>query len=182
MSTLRVPVTDRDHILGPPRAELTMVEYGDYQCPYCRAASVVVRDVKHRFGAALRFVFRHFPLTEIHPLALTAAEAAEAAGVQGKFWEMHETLYANQDALTVPDLLAYAGELDLDVERMAEELSSHIHVPRIREDFAGGVRSGVNGTPCFFINGERHDGSWDARTLTAALEKARIKHVPVASR
>jgi protein-disulfide isomerase len=125
--------------------------------------------VQRRLGRRLRFAFRHFPLAEMHPRALPAAEAAEAAGAQGRFWEMHDLLYANQPALEDADLLAYATALDLDVRRFVSELAERTWELRVREDFMSGVRSGVNGTPTFFINGVRHDGGWDVETLTEAF-------------
>jgi protein-disulfide isomerase len=172
-ATLILPVSaDRDHISGPVDAPLTLVEYGDFECPHCGAAHGVVRQLLADAGDSLRLVFRHFPITTIHPRARPAAEAAEAAGAQGQFWAMHDTLFENQDRLGDSDLLAYAATLGLDVERFAGELASHAHAPRIREDFMSGVRSGVNGTPTFYVNGVRHDGGWDLESLTAALRSA----------
>jgi protein-disulfide isomerase len=156
---LTAPVSARDHHLGPLAAPVTLVEYGDYECPYCGAAHPVVTEVKRRLGDQLCLVYRHFPLTRVHPHAQLAAEAAEAAGAQGRFWPMHDMLFEHQDALDERSLLAYAAALGLDVNRFAGDLSSGAHVPRVREDFASGVRSGVNGTPTFFINGWRHDGA-----------------------
>jgi protein-disulfide isomerase len=168
---LAVPVSDRDHILGPPNASLTLVEYGDYECPYCRAAAPAVREVL-QLVEDLRFVYRHFPLTQTHPHAFQAAEAAEAAGAQGRFWEMHELLFANQDRLELEDLVAYARVVGLDLERFAAELANHVHAGRIREDFMSGVRSGVNGTPTFFFNGVRHNGGYDVASLLDGLRTA----------
>jgi protein-disulfide isomerase len=172
MEKLTVPVTERDHIQGNPNAPLTLLEYGDYECPYCGAAYPNVKLVQQRMGERLRFVFRNFPLAQIHPHAEHAAEAAEAAGEQGKFWEMHDTLFEHQDALDDLDLVRYAVDLGLDVARFEGEMAAHVHAGRVREDFLSGVRSGVNGTPTFFINGRRHDGSYDLGTLVAALEAA----------
>jgi protein-disulfide isomerase len=123
-------------------------------------------------GDRLRFAFRHFPLTQIHPHAQQAAEAAEAAATQGRFWEMHDLLFQHQDRLDTQSLLGYAAALELDVERFALELDTHVHIPRIREDFLSGVRSGVNGTPTFFVNGVRHDGGYDLQSLLTALSEA----------
>jgi protein-disulfide isomerase len=148
---------------------VTLVEYGDYECPYCGAAYPIVKEAQSRLGDRLRFVFRNFPITTAHPHAEQAAEAAEAAAAQGKFWEMHDLLYENQRSLGDADLHAYAEALGLDVERFDKELSEHVYAPRVREDFMSGVRSGVNGTPTFFINGHRHDDSYDLDTLLAAL-------------
>jgi protein-disulfide isomerase len=168
-----MPVSeDRDHIQGSADAAVTLVEYGDYECPYCGAAYPIVKEVQSRMGDALRFVFRNFPITTSHPHAEQAAEAAEAAATQGRFWEMHDVLYENQRRLGDPDLRAYAEALGLDVAQFDNELSEHVHAPRVREDFMSGVRSGVNGTPTFFINGVRHDDSYELETLLAALKQA----------
>jgi protein-disulfide isomerase len=169
---LQVPVGPRDHILGPDTAPVTLVEYGDFECPFCGMAHPIVKELIHRLGDQLRFVFRHFPLIQMHPHAELAAEAAEAAGAQGKFWEMHDTLFENQDALEPDDLIGYAVELDLDQARFMDELASHAHAPRVLEDLIGGARSGVHGTPTFFINGVRHAGDFDYDTLLGAIEEA----------
>ena len=169
LSRLVLPVGGRDHVLGPADAPTTLVEYGDYECPYCGLAHPIVKEVLHRMGPRVRFAFRNFPLAEMHPHALRAAEAAEAAGAQGKFWQMHDTLYEHQRALDEPDLLRYAERIGLDHTRFLTELSEHAWEARVREDFMTGVRSGVNGTPTFFVNGIRHDGPWDAEALVAAL-------------
>jgi protein-disulfide isomerase len=172
MATLKVGVTTQDHAQGPADAPITLVEYGDYQCPYCGRAYPIVKKVQKHFGDRLRFVFRNFPLNEIHPNAEAAAEVAEAAGANGKFWEMHDLLYENQERLRTKDLLAYAGALALDLDMFQRELNDHIYAARVREDFMSGVRSGVNGTPTFFVNGVRHDGSYEFETLLAAVEAA----------
>jgi protein-disulfide isomerase len=169
-AVLATPVTEeRDHIQGPPDAPVTLLEYGDYECPYCGAAYPIIKDVQARMGDRLRFVFRNFPITTSHPHAEQAAEAAEAAGAQGRFWEMHDVLYENQKRLGDDDLRAYAQRIGLDLERFDKELAEHVHAPRVREDFMSGVRSGVNGTPTFFINGARYDDAYDVETLLAAL-------------
>ncbi|HEX7969403.1 MAG TPA: DsbA family protein [Stellaceae bacterium] len=174
-AVLATPVSpDRDHIRGPLDAPVSLVEYGDYECPYCGAAPPIVKAIEQQMGDAMQFVFRHFPLTTVHPHAQHAAEAAEAAAAQGKFWEMHDTLYENQQNLDDPDLIAYAEALGLDVGRFTMELAQHVHMQKVREDFMSGVRSGVNGTPTFFINGLRHDGSWDYATLLAAVQQAAL--------
>ena len=170
--TLVLPVGDRDHAQGSANAPVTLVEYGDFECPYCGQAYPIVKAVQKALGKRLRFVFRNFPLSEMHPNASNAAETTEAASQQGKYWEMHDTLFEHQDALQLPDLVAHAAALGLDSKRIAAELKSHTHAPRVREDFMSGVRSGVNGTPTFFINGERHDGPWDYQDLVAAIEAA----------
>jgi protein-disulfide isomerase len=163
---------DRDHIQGPADAAVTLVEYGDYECPYCGAAYPIVKELQARMGDRLRFVFRNFPITTSHPHAEQAAEAAEAASAQGRFWEMHDLLYENQRRLRDQDLHSYAEQLGLDVEQFDKDLAGHVHAPRVREDFMSGVRSGVNGTPSFYVNGARHDDSYDLETLLAALERA----------
>ena len=174
---LVLPVAEaRDHVLGPRDAAATLVEYGDYECPFCRAAFPVVERVRAIMGPGLRFVFRHFPVTTAHPHAEDAAEAAEAAGAQGRFWEMHAMLFENQPRFAPDDLLVYADSIGLDLRLFAEDLAGHVYAPRIREDFMSGVRSGVNGTPTFFVNGVRHDAPWDAETLLAALERAAEAH------
>ena len=172
-AVLTLPVTeDRDHIQGPAEAAVTLVEYGDYQCPYCGAAYPIIKEVQARMGESLRFVFRNFPITTSHPHAEQAAEAAEAAAHQGRFWEMHDLLYENQSRLGEEDLRSYAKELELDVSTFDRELADHVHAERVREDFMSGVRSGVNGTPTFYVNGARHDGSYEIETLLAVLERA----------
>jgi protein-disulfide isomerase len=172
VSRLTTPVSEADRRSGPDDAPVTLVEYGDFECPSCGAAYPIVESVRKKMGARLRFVFRHFPLTQMHPHAVHAAEAAEAAGAQGKFWQMHGMLFEHQDALEDADLVGYAKALHLDSNRFTSELASEAHVERIRKDIGSGIRSGVNGTPTFFINGVRHDGSWDASDLFAALEAA----------
>jgi len=166
---LTVPVSERDHVLGPATAPVTLVEYGDYECPFCGAAHPIVKQVRQAMGDDLRFAYRHFPLSQIHPHAYQAAEAAEAAGAQGRFWEMHDLQFAHQDRLDLRDLIGYAGALDLDLERFVTDLRGHAYAGRLREDFLSGVRSGVNGTPTFFVNGMRHDGGYDFETLLEAL-------------
>jgi len=163
---------DRDHIQGPAEAAVTLVEYGDYECPYCGAAYPIVKDLQARMGDKLRFVFRNFPISTSHPHAEQAAEAAEAGAAQGRFWEMHDLLYENQRRLRDQDLHGYAEQLRIDVGRFDKDLAEHVHAARVREDFMSGVRSGVNGTPSFYVNGARHDDSYDFETLLAALERA----------
>ena len=174
-SALTLPASPaRDHIIGPADASVTLVEYGDYECGFCAAAHPIVKTILAQAGDAVRYVFRHFPMTSMHPHAELAAEAAEAAGKQGKFWSMHDMLYANQQRLDGPALLAYAAALGLDVNRFSNEIVAHTHLPKISEDFMSGVRSGVNGTPAFYINGLRHDGGWDYASLMTALRDAAI--------
>jgi protein-disulfide isomerase len=172
-AALTLPVSEeRDHIQGRADAAVTLLEYGDYECPYCGAAYPILKDVQARAGELLRFVFRNFPITTSHPHAERAAEAAEAAGAQGRFWEMHDTLYENQSRLADEHLHGYAEQLGLDVGTFDRELAEGVHLPRIHEDFMSGVRSGVNGTPTFYVNGGRHDAPYDAETLLAAIERA----------
>jgi protein-disulfide isomerase len=169
-AALTMPVTeDRDHIQGPMEAAVTLVEYGDYECPYCGAAYPIIKEVQSRLGERLRFVFRNFPITTSHPHAEQAAETAEAAAAQERFWQMHDLLYENQARLRDSDLRGYAESLGLDLGRFDKELAEHVHAARVREDFMSGVRSGVNGTPTFYINGVRHDDSYDLETMIAAL-------------
>lgn len=168
----------RDHFLGPRDAPLTLVEYGDYECPFCGAATHAVAEVRERFGDELRYVFRHLPLGDVHPNAELAAEAAEAAAAQGKFWEMHERLFEHQDELQVEDLVGYAASIDLDVEEFTRALTEGRHGARVREDSASADASGAVGTPTFFVGGRRHTGAWDTESLSAALEASR--EVPVA--
>ena len=170
---LTVPLTEgRDHIEGSADAPVTLVEYGDFECPYSGRAYPILKQVRERMGDRLRFGFRNFPLARIHPHAAAAAEAAEAAGGQGRFWEMHDQLFEHQDRLEDADLHGYAAELGLDVERFDQELAAHTYAPRVEEDLSGGDRSGVNGTPAFYINDVRYDGSYQADDLIAALEEA----------
>ena len=174
---LTPPVSGRDHAEGPANAPVTLVEYGDYQCPYCGAAFPVVKRLQRALGTKLRFVFRNFPLTQAHPYAMIAAEAAEAAALQGKFWAMHDLLYENQEFLQ-PDLLpAWAEKLGLDVEEWGKAIKQADVFKRIKEDRMSGIRSGVNGTPCFFINGTRYDGTPDYESLVTALEEPLTRQV-----
>ena len=172
LARLTIPVGARDHAQGPADAPVTLVEYGDYECPHCGRAYPIIKEVQRRLGSKLRFVFRNFPIGESHPHAEHAAEAAEGAAAQGQFWEMHDMLYEHQQALDDSHLAGYAAELGLDVKAFDRELRTHAHQARVREDFMSGVRSGVNGTPTFFINGVRFDDSWDPDTLTNALRAA----------
>ncbi|MBN1963570.1 MAG: Na+/H+ antiporter NhaA [Anaerolineae bacterium] len=166
------PVSEpRDHIMGRADAPVTLVEYGDYECPHCRQVNPVIAELQEALGDRLRYVFRHFPIRTSHVHAQLAAEAAEAAGAQGKYWEMHALLLDHQDRLERADLLRYAAEIGLDVARFEQALDDHTHQARVREDFTDGVRSGVNGTPTFFINGARYDGAWDLESLLEAIEK-----------
>jgi protein-disulfide isomerase len=162
---LTTPIGPEDHTIGPPTARVTLVEYGDYQCPFCGKAHPVVKRLLRLLDQDLLFAFRHFPLSQIHSHALDAAIAAEAAGAQGRFWEMHDLLFTHQAGLAPRDLLVLARSIDLDLERFAEDLTQRTYAPKVRRDFLTGVRSGVNGTPTFFINGVRHNGGWDLELL-----------------
>jgi Na+/H+ antiporter NhaA len=166
---------ERDHIRGPEDAPVTLVEYGDYECPYCGQAEVAVRELLQTFGDDLRYVWRHLPLNDVHPNAQRAAEAAEAAGAQGAFWEMHDRLLDNQDELTPRALGRYAEELGLDVQRFFQDMHHHEHAERITEDVASADASGVAGTPSFFINGKRHTGAYDVGTLSQLVRAARAR-------
>lgn len=173
--SLRRPVSEHDHTAGSADAPLTLIEYGDYQCPHCAAADPLVRAVQNELGKELRFVFRNFPLTEMHPAAEPAAEFAEGTAVQGKFWEAHDAIFAwsrrhGPASLGAEAFAAIAKSLQLDGARLAADIENHLYLERIRDDFNGGVRSGVNGTPSFFINGTRFDGGVDE--LGAALRAA----------
>jgi len=159
------PIGPDDHTTGPATARVTMVEYGDYQCPFCGRAHPIVKQLLSLLEDDLLFAFRHFPLTKIHTHAMDAAIAAEAAGAQGRFWEMHDLLFTHQDRLAPRDLLVLARSIDLDLERFADDLTQRKYEPRVQRDFQSGVRSGVNGTPTFFINGVRHNGGWDLESL-----------------
>ena len=170
---LTLPVGARDHAEGPSDARVVLVEYGDYQCPYCGAAYPVVKRIQKDRGRKLRFVFRNFPITNAHPQAQWAAENAEAAAAQGKFWEMHDYLYEHQESLGDETFFArFERKLNLDLAQLEREVTQHVHLDRIQEDFMSGVRSGVNGTPTFFINDRRYDGDPEFAPLVSALEEA----------
>lgn len=172
--SLRPPVSEHDHAVGPADAPLTLVEYGDYQCPHCAAADPIVRAVQKEFGNELRFVFRNFPLAEMHPAAEPAAEFAEGASMQGKFWEAHDAIFAysrrhGPESLGPDAFASIAASLELDAQKLEVDIASHHYLERIKNDFNGGIRSGVNGTPTFFINGKRFDGAPSVASLTEAL-------------
>ena len=172
IARLRQEVGPRDHALGPELAPVTLVEYGDYECPHCARAARTVAHLREEFGADLRFVFRNFPLRQIHPHAEAAAEAAEAADAQGSFWEMHALLFENQNALERNHLIDYASRLGLHAERFVSDLNEAKFSFRIREGIRSGLRSGVNGTPTFFIDGERYDGPNELEPLISAIRAA----------
>jgi protein-disulfide isomerase len=172
MAKLKVPVGPDDHVQGPAAAPVTLVEYGDYECLHCGHAYPIIKALQKRFGKQLRFAFRNFPLQEIHPYAEAAAETAEFAATYGKFWEMHNLIFENQNSLSEQMLGELAQRLTLDRQALTEALGSGAFAERVRRDFSGGVRSGVNGTPTFFINGQRHDGDFEVETLRQAINKA----------
>lgn len=166
---LTLPIAGRDHLQGPIDAPLMLLEYGDFECPYCGAAYPEIKAVQERLGDGLCFAFRNFPLINAHPRAQHAAEAAEAAGAQGRYWEMHDLLFERQEALEDEDLAQYAAALGLDARRLLAEVLTGAHAARVREDFRGGARAGVNGTPSLFINGVLYTGQPTAGALLAAL-------------
>ena len=166
---LKLPDPERDHFQGTIDAPIALLEYGDYECPFCSEVQPIVKEIQRRLGDDLCFAFRHFPLTNVHPHAEHAAEAAEAAAEQRSFWAMHETLFANQDALDDEALAEYAAALGLNAKRLIQEVISGAHAQRVREDFNSGVRAGVNGTPSLFINGQRYDGARGLEPLLAAV-------------
>jgi protein-disulfide isomerase len=171
MAKLRAPVTSGDHLLGREDAPVTLVEYGDYQCPHCGRAYPIVNALLENFGDELLYVYRHFPLAQIHPEAEPAAECAEFAGARKRFWEMHNGLFENQDQLGLPLFTELAEELGLSSADLLRDLQAGRYTPVVREHFMGGVRSGVNGTPTFFINGERHEGEFEFEFLAAAIAR-----------
>ena len=171
-NSLSEPVGQEDHAQGPDSAPVTLLEYGDYQCSYCGEAYPILKEVQAKMGKNLRFVFRNFPITSIHPQAFIAAEAAEAAAGQGKFWQMHDKLYENQFDLSAESIVIYAEQVGLDMDRFIKEVNDQTYAKRIKADFQSGVMSGVNGTPSLFINGERYDGDRDAASIVRALKTA----------
>jgi protein-disulfide isomerase len=175
---LATPVDEaRDHVRGDPAAPVTLVEYGDFECPFCGQAETAIRDLLAEFGTDLRYVWRHLPLTDVHPRAQLASEASEAAAAQGAFWPMYDVLLANQDALRPQDLVEHARRLGLDTDRFTDELRRHVYAARIAEDVDDADRSGVSGTPSFFVNGQRHHGAYDVATLSSAVRAARRRAV-----
>ncbi len=166
---LKPAVNSKDHIQGNKSAPLELVEYGDYQCPHCGRAYYVIKTVQEEMGDDLKFIFRNFPLSDAHPDAFKAAVAAEAAALQNKFWEMHDIIYENQELLDWRNLLVYAKKSGLDMARFKADIEKESVTAKVEDDFESGVRSGVNGTPSFFINGKKYEGSWDADELTEYL-------------
>jgi protein-disulfide isomerase len=176
VSDLAAPVQAADHVIGASHAPVTIVEYGDFECPNCKQAAPAVKLLLERFAGRVHVVFRHFPLEEVHPHALAAALAAECAAGQGKFWEMHDLLFANQDHLKVHHLQSYAGRLELDMARYKAEMDDEVYLQRIREHMDGARRSGVRGTPAFFVNGRIQDVSFGIRSLFDAVEAVLHHH------
>jgi protein-disulfide isomerase len=175
MSELKVPVNKNDHILGDDDAPVTLLEYGDYECPHCGAAHPVVKALINNYGNQLRYVFRHFPLTQIHPHAEAAAESAEFAGAHRRFWPMHDLIFENQQRLGIPMLLEAADFLGLSAAELRHSIETGEFAGKVRSDFTSGVRSGVNGTPTFFVNDQRHDGGYALEDLAAAIESRLVK-------
>jgi len=169
---LMLAVGERDHVRGAESAGVTVVEYGDFECPQCTQAFPIVQSIGEAFGDRLRFVYRHFPLTNVHAHAQHAAEASEWAATKSAFWQMHDRLYTNAGKLTDADILALAQRLGFDSASLHQAWAAHAFIPRVKQDFLGGIRSGVTGTPTFFINGTRHEEAWDFATLSRAIERA----------
>ena len=176
MNKLSIPVTAEDHMQGDIATECSLVEYGDYECPYCGEVYPIIKEIQRHFGNRLCFVFRNFPLAQMHPWAESAAEVAEFAGAHGKFWEMHDLLYKSQESMG-DDLFPHlALELALSTAELQNAIAHQTYSARVRADFMGGIRSGVSGTPMFFINGHRHDGSFEFRSLSTAIEHSLSVH------
>lgn len=170
-SQLQPEVSDADHTQGSPNAAIVLVEYGDYECPFCGEAYANVKKVQQHFGKKLKFVFRNFPLSQSHPHAVAAAMAAEAAGLQGKFWEMHDLLYENQTSLEYENLMEYAELLKLNIKEFTKDIESNSLLERVKSNFQSGVRSGVNGTPSFYVNGLKYEGSYYAMDMIETIEE-----------
>jgi protein-disulfide isomerase len=169
---LRIPVTEVDHARGPTEAPVTLVEYGDFQCRFCGAAHANLTELLRQRADQVRVVYRHFPIANVHPYAESAAEAAEAAGRRGRYWEMHDWLYEHQDQLDPVHLSLGVEQLGLPPDEIDAEVKGHAHADRVRRDFVGGIRSGVTGTPTLFVNEVRHDGGYDLADLLAAVDAA----------
>jgi protein-disulfide isomerase len=165
INSLTQAVTDSDHIWGNPNASIVLVEYGDLQCPHCGRAFPIIRQIKQDMKESIKFVFRHFPLTKIHPQAKPAALATEAAARQNRFWQMHDMIFENQKRLTNTALIEYATALELDLDRFQTDLKDELLHKKVDSDFMSGLRSGVNATPSFFINGQRYQQSWEGNDL-----------------
>ena len=170
MSKLKPAVGSEDHIQGNAGAPIELVEYGDYECPHCGRAYPIIKRIQKKLGDKLKFIFRNFPLAEIHPHATNAAVATEAAAAQGKFWEMHDAIYKNQGKMEDTDLVNHANKIGLDVQKFEADFEKEITQQKVENDFESGVRSGVNGTPSFFINGQKYEGSWDELSMLDYLD------------
>ena len=171
MKQLILPVNDDDHVFGNPGARIELVEYGDYECPHCGRAYPIVKDIQQKFGADLKFVFRNFPLSKIHANAFAAAVATEAASLQEKFWEMHDIIFENQRRLDQDHIYLFADTLGLDLERFEDDMQRKSLADKVEQDFESGLRSGVSGTPTFFINGKQYDGDWEGEHLYRYLKR-----------
>jgi protein-disulfide isomerase len=169
MSRLKPPVNSNDHIQSYKDAAIELVEYGDYQCPHCGHAYPILKNIQKKLGHKLKFVFRNFPLAEVHPNAMNAAVAAEAASPQDKFWEMHDTIFENQQHLSDVDLIKYAAKIGLNIEQFETDFETPEFLEKVESDFESGIRSGVNGTPSFFINGEKYDEDWEETPFLSYL-------------
>jgi protein-disulfide isomerase len=169
MTQLTPAVNSNDHISGDTNSAIELVEYGDYECPYCGRAYPIVKDIQQQLGMDIKFVFRNFPLSKIHPHALSAAVATEAAGQQGKFWEMHDIIFENQRALDSEHIFLFAHKLGLNLDRFKNDIQQKFLIDKVENDFESGIRSGVNRTPTFFINGKKYEGSWDENELLQYL-------------
>jgi protein-disulfide isomerase len=171
MTQLTIPVNSNDNTYGNAESNIVLVEYGDYECPYCGKAYPQVKQIKEQLGKYIRIVFRNFPLTKIHPNAFAAAVATEAAAIQGKFWDMHNIIFENQKTLSDDFLIELAGRIDLDVKRFKEDIKKVALIDKVEKDFESGLRSGVNRTPSFFINGEKFEGEWKDDQLIQYLKR-----------
>jgi protein-disulfide isomerase len=171
MVRLKTPVNHSDHVLGKPSSRITLLEYGDFQCPYCAQADEVMTQIVEKFPSDVNFIFRNFPLKELHPDAMLAAQAAEAAAGQDKYWEMHRLLFERQETLEFEDLIEFADELKLDVQQFIHDIEETTYADKVADDIRSGMRSGVHSTPTFFLNGARYDGEWDIDTLSREIEK-----------
>jgi protein-disulfide isomerase len=176
MVRLKSPVNHSDHVLGDPSAKVVLLEYGDFQCPYCAQADEVIFQILEKFPDDVCFIFRNFPLKELHPDAMFAAQAAEAAAGQDKYWEMHRLLFERQETLEFEDLIQFAAELKLDVQQFIHDIEDESYSEKVGEDIRSGRRSGVESTPTFFLDGVRYDGEWDVDTLSREIEKHLGQH------
>src|SRR5258708_38250765 len=172
VTRLAVPVGPDDHTIGPADAPVSLVEYGDFQCPYCGMAHTILQDLMRLRRETIQFTYRHFPLTNVHPYAELAAEVSEAAGARGQFWPMRDWLFEHQRSINPRQLMVGVEQLGLPSDEIADEVGAHLYLDRIRRDFVGGVRSGVNGTPTFYIGGVRHDGGYALDELLEAVDEA----------